>query len=359
MDDINVVVTGVGAPGTIGTFCSLVNNYDGRCISIIGTDIKDNVVGKYIMDGFYVVPHPGDKTFIESLLEICENEEISAILPQVTNELEVLSRNKTIFERKGIKVAVSDIEGLQIANNKYLLTRTAKKLGYPVPDFYLVRNLDEFEKALENLDYPKNPVVIKPPVSRGMRGFRILNENIDMFDMWLNEKPSGIYIKKQDFLSIIGEKDFPPILVMEYLPGEEYTVDALATNGETIVVVPRKRIEIKSGITFRGKVEKHDEIIEYTKSLIKELKLSYAVGFQFKLDEKGRPNVLECNPRIQGTMSLSTFAGANIIYSALKLLLDEDLPEFDVKWGTELIRYWGGLFIRDGKVVGELKSLKV
>ena len=42
--------------------------------------------------------------------------------------------------------------------------------------------------------------------------------------------------------------------------------------------------------------------------------LRYAFGFQFIGDK-----LLECNPRVQGTMIASTYAGCNIIYSAVKM----------------------------------------
>ena len=354
MDDVNVIVTGAGAPGIIGTIYSLRNNYDKRKIKLVGTDIKDGVIGKYLMNSFHVVPKPNEREFIDKFLEICKREDIDVILPQVTNELEVFSRNKSRFEKIGVKVGVSNHDGLRIANNKFLLTRLAERIACSVPKFTLVKSLDEFEDVLPSLGYPEKPVAIKPPVSRGMRGLRIIEENKDKFDLWINEKPTGVYLTKKEFENIFEDKEFPELMVMEYLPGEEYTVDALAMNGKPFVIIPRKRLQIRSGITFQGITEEHEKIIKYSNTLIKELKLSYAFGFQFKLDENDEPKLLECNPRIQGTMVMATFANTNIIYSAVKLLLNEELPSFKVRWGTKLIRYWGGISVIDDKMVGKL-----
>jgi len=354
MDDVNVIVTGAGAPGIVGTIYSLKNNYDGRKIRLVGTDIKDDVIGKYLMDSFHVVPKANERESVDKFLEICEEENIDVILPQVTNELEVFSRNKSKFEKIGVKIGVSDLYGLCIANNKFLLTRLAERIGWSVPKFALVKSLEELEDVLSSFGYPEKPVVVKPPVSRGMRGLRIIDENKDKFALWANEKPTGIYLTKKEFENIFENKDFPELMVMEYLPGEEYTVDALAMNGRSFVIIPRKRLQIRSGITFQGITEKNEKIIRYSDALIKELKLSYAFGFQFKLDKDGEPKLLECNPRIQGTMVLATFAGANIIYSALKLLLGEEIPNFKERWGTKFIRYWGGVSVVDGKTVEKL-----
>ena len=144
-----------------------------------------------------------------------------------------------------------------------------------------------------------------------------------------------------EFIRNILSDKFPSMIVMEYFPGAEYTVDVL--NSNMLTIIPRRRDLIKSGITFIGTVEKNEEIIEYSKKLSEGIGLDYAYGFQFKLDAMGVPKLLECNPRIQGTMVLSTFAGANVIYGAVKYALGEEVPTFDIKWGTKILRYWGGI----------------
>ena len=53
-------------------------------------------------------------------------------------------------------------------------------------------------------------------------------------------------------------------------------------------------------------------LIEYVEKLTRG-KLKYAHGFQFKENKNGVPQIIESNPRIQGTTVLSTLAGANII----------------------------------------------
>jgi carbamoyl-phosphate synthase large subunit len=61
--------------------------------------------------------------------------------------------------------------------------------------------------------------------------------------------------------------------------------------------------------------------------------------------------VLECNHRIQGTMVLSTIAGANLIYGSVKYLLGEKLPDFKIDWNAKLLRYWGGIGISNNKII--------
>jgi carbamoyl-phosphate synthase large subunit len=53
-------------------------------------------------------------------------------------------------------------------------------------------------------------------------------------------------------------------------------------------------------------------------------------------------------------MVLSTLAGANIIYGAVKYALGEEVPRFRIRWGTRLLRYWGGIGVYKERIVGEI-----
>lgn len=353
MNRINVLITGVGAPGTKGTLYSLHKNFDRRKTKTIGTDIVDDVVGKYLCDSFYKVPKPSDEDFIDVMLDICEREEVDVILPQVTNELFRLSEFMNDFDKIGTKVAVSNRKAIDLSNNKCTLMKTihSSRLRRLAPKFFIADNMDDLKKNAQRLGFPENPVVIKPPISSGMRGLRIIDDSVDPKKDLYNKKPDNVRIKLEELQRILG-RDFPELVIMEYLPGNEYSVDILATDDP--VVVPRRRDLIRTGITFNATVEKNADIIDSSKKLAKSLDLKYACGFQIKLNADGEPKLIECNPRIQGTMVLSTLAGANIVYGAVKLALGEDMPTFEINWNIRLLRYWGGIGVTDGTITDEI-----
>lgn len=355
MDNITVLITGTGAPGIMGTLYSLRNNFDNRTIRTIGADMAEEVAGKHLCDRFYQIKGAHEPEYLSQLLSICRREGVDVLLPHNTAELLVLAKNKEAFAAVGTMVAISDKTGIEAANNKYHLLKAAKMIGVPVPEFYLVSSFSDLRRCAQKLGWPARPFVVKPPVSSGMRGLRIVDESIDLRNMFFLDKPSGIHLKMDNLREILGDS-FPPILAVEFLPGEEYTVDVLttgATTGEP-VAIPRKRDLLKSGITFIGTVEKNEDLINYSGLLSRVLGLDYAHGFQYKLGEDNRPKLLESNPRVQGTMVLSTFAGANIIYGAVKRALGEELPPFNINWGTRIIRYWGGLGVSGEKVTARL-----
>lgn len=344
MDDITVLVTGSGAPGIKGTLYSLYHNFDKRKIKTVGTDIRDDAVGSYLCDRFYRIARPSSDDYLPQLLSICRKEQVDVLLPQNTAELSILAGHKDEFESQGTVVAVSDKRAIDVANNKSSLMSAAQEAEVAVTRSYLADSIDDLLAYAQNLGWPESRVVVKPPVSNGMRGLRIIDESIDRKKMFYEEKPTSVYMRMKDLQEILGES-FPTLLVTEYLPGEEYTVDVLRAG--KIAVVPRSRDRIVSGITFDGTVKYNKKIIDFSERLTRKIGLEYAFGFQFKLDDSGVPYLLESNPRIQGTMVLATFAGANIIYGAAKHALGEEVPEFAIDWGTRILRYWGGLGVKD------------
>ena len=323
MDRLNILVTGIGAPGAKGTIYSLKNNYDNRKIKIVGTDSKSDTIGKYLCQEFFLIPNAYQKDkYLSKMLEIAQKEKIDVILPQNTKELNTLSQNVDLFSELNVKIVISPLKAIQNSNNKYKLLEKCIDIGIPVGQFYLVNTFKDLIEASKKLNWPKEKVVVKPPESNGSRGVRVINEKIDLRDLFYKEKPTSIYTKMDHLKNILGE-EFPELIVSEFHYGDEYTVDVF--NDEDIIVIPRKRSLIKSGITFNGKIERHQQLIEYSKILTEELELKYCFGYQFIFDNTGNPKLIECNPRVQGTMVMSTLAGANIIYSAIKAVLGEEI----------------------------------
>ena len=351
LSEIRLLMTGIGAPGAPGIIKSLRHNQE-RNIFIVGVDSDlEGAIGKGLVDKSYSIPQASDPNFIQELLIISRNEKVSIILPLVTKELFIFSKAKPMFDKIGINVIISNYEKLNIANNKYTLMVHCKDIGIPVPSFRLVGNLKEFITACTLLGYPKKRICFKPPLSNGLRGFRIVNDTEDKMNNLINEKPNNVYIGYDEFISIARDSSFfPELLVMEYLPGKEYSVDALGDGNKCIKVIPRSRDKIKMGISFVGTTIEDNRIIEYSSKIVESLKLFGNIGFQFREDENGIPKIIESNPRVQGTIVLCTASGYNMVYNAVKIALGEKPIDYQIKWNTKMVRFWDELYFRNQEV---------
>jgi carbamoyl-phosphate synthase large subunit len=346
---IRILITGAGAPGVRGTVYALRNNTEGRPLWLTGVDIRQDVVGRFLVDRFYSVPHPEDPAYVQTLADICQREAIEVVIPQTTREVSVLSDHIGSFAERGVRLMVSSRPAIEVANNKWRLLVELEKIGCPVPRYRLIRCEKELIAYAAELGYPQTSVVVKPPFSNGMRGVRVLKEHSWDVRRFLTEKPSGLEIRLADLLEILRDgSEWPELLMTEYLPGPEYTVDVFS-GSHMQCAVPRLRRVIRSGITFEAAMEFRSDLIRYSLDAARHIGLRYAVGFQFKLDSDGIPKVLESNPRVQGTMVASLFSGANVIWLAVKDLMGETPTEEPRQLHEALFyRFWGGIGVSNG-----------
>ena len=342
--DARLLLTGAGAPGASGILRSLERS--GFDLEVVGVDMDSDAYGFALVDESYTVPAGTDDGYLERVRELVGREEIDVVLPLTTAELEPLSRAKADFADRGVTVMVSDPDALETANDKGRLYADLAERGFDAaPEFERVDTREAFVDAVSRLGYPDRPVCFKRPVASGMRGFRILDPTVDRADILLNEKPHSAVTTLEDVLVVLEEADsFPELVVMEYLPGTEYSVDVVSTGEAVPAVVPRSRERTRAGISFAGTVEQNDELIAAAREITTTLGLEYNANLQFRYDADGVPKLIEINPRVSGTIVMCTGAGANMPALGVKHALGYDLEPPEVAWGTSMRRFWQEVF---------------
>ena len=332
-------MTGAGAPGAAGVIRCLRQDAN---VKLFVADADEHAIGRHIHPAFFTIPKATELDFINKLLALCRKENIDVLLPLVTKELFSLSQFKNQFAEIGTKVLVSEYESITIANDKAACYQFLHEKGIAVPQFFVVNTVEEFIHAAFALQHPQNPFCFKPSIANGSRGFRIVSDSINEAEQLFQQKPYNTYITYAHTLKILSSQPFPPLVVTEYLPGEEYSVDCLANHGRAVVIVPRIRQKMINGISVQGRFVEDKGIIEYCKSIIEAIGLHGNVGIQVKRSANNTPLLLEINPRVQGTIVAGLGAGINLPLLAVKQELEHQLvpEELVVKWGTSFSRHW-------------------
>lgn len=317
----------------------------GKEFRIIGVSPEKETAGFTFIDKGYFVSQPENKNYISDLLTVCKKEKVRILIPSDPKELALIAGNKNKFEKAGALVLSSSLESVRIAEDKEKFFIFCKEKGIPIPDFIKVNNYKDFRRAVFQLGYPEKAVCFKPKISSGTRGFRILSSKNNRLRNLLKDHPGGVTADFSEICSILKTaEDFPEILVMEFLSGKEYTVDILANNGQSQIIIPRTRDKVLLGASFMGRAVEEKEIIKYSEKIVKGLNLDAIVGIQFRKDEKDIPKAIEVNPRIQGATLLSVAAGADLVRLAIKNALGESWKKPKIKWGTRMIRYFDEIY---------------
>lgn len=338
MKDLTVLITAAGNVFMPGTTACLKNNGE-RKIRLIGADMNDDPSILQMFDAYYSVPRGDAPSYVDVLFDICIKEKVDVVLPIMSVELNALSKNKARFAKEGILISVSDEEPLFIANDKLALFDFMKKNGLLCAEYKAVRDLESFKSTVNELGYPEKRVCVKATQGSGSRGFRILDAKKSKFEIFLHEKPSSCFTTLDELVKIFSESDeLPEMMVMEYLPGDEYTVDLLADNGKVLYNCCRKSMNMENSIMLDGIIVDNKEVLSLCEKVVEKLGLDGNIGFDVKERADGTPMIMECNPRITAGIAAFAEAGVNLPYLCVKKLLGEKLPSVELKIGLKMKR---------------------
>lgn len=352
MNEICVLLTASGSIASTSIINSLKHNDEKRKIRVVCTDINKQPLLKYKADSFHVIPRGNSTKYIESLLKICKNEKVDVLIPHSGHEILNVSKNINKFQSKGIVPTVSDYNSIKITMDKEKTYSFLSKKNIPIPKYYQIKNFSQFKKAINKLSYPKNDVCFKPVAygkSGGSRGFRILRKKNSPEKIILNSKPGSIEIDYNSTINLLKNSKDYDLLIMELLPGREYSVYTFGKNGKMFFCVPNIRQKLEQYYSFEAQTQQNKIIEEICKKIFQSLNLSYNANIQLKLSKTGQPKLIEINPRMGGSIALPVAAGINLPYYAVKLALNEKIPIKKSFKQTKMIRYWREFFQNNEK----------
>ena len=312
MRDITVLITASGAPGTAALLRALRLNGE-RGVRIVGTDMSPQAVGRHFCDRFYVVPPGDDPAFADAMLDVVRRENIDAVLPQSSHDLQGLADARERF--MGTTVMVSTPDAIRIANDKAETYALLERLGLPAPAWRRVSGGRALALAAEELGYPERPVCFKPVFSSGSRGFRILDATIDRAKQLIEERPGNLAMRLKDVLELLPEEGGPDLLVMELAHGRERTVDGIARSGQVLLGHAKTRESMRAGLAMYFETLQDHWLMEVAQRIVAELGIEYFFNIQLVGDQ-----VIEINPRISTIVYQEDL---NLPYLGIKSALGE------------------------------------
>ena len=349
MKDLTVLLSASGSPSIPGIIDCFKKNGE-RKIRVVGVDMSEEPTAKYLVDAFYKVPAVKDNNYINLILDICKKEKVDIYFPNISLEVSKVIKMKSEFDKLGVKIAISNLHSIEIANNKLSTYQFLKEHKIAVPNFYPVKSLDDFITGCKIMGYPKKALCLKIVDGSGSRGVRIIDSKKSRYDIFVNEKPNTFYTSYDDMVSVLKEaKEFHEMMLVEYMPGPEYTVDILAENGKVLYIVGRENTVSLMSIAQESVLKYDADAYETCKNIVKLLSMDGNIGFDFMRDCEGKAQLMDINPRITATVSVIAAGGVNLPYLRVKQLLGEKLPKLDPKYGTFLKRRYGEIYTdKDG-----------
>lgn len=279
-----VLVTGAGGASGLYTIKVLKET---SSVRVIGADASPHSAGLYLADRGVVLPKATEtELFMRAVRALVAEESIDIILPNVDEELPHFADNRYIGRARAI---VSPLDSILVCGDKWEMLRKLASV-VPCPRTVTANRTDEL---------PDWPIHIKPRISRGSRNIYLASDAHEL----------------EFYMKYLAKRGYAPetLLLQEFLPGMEYTVDALfGLQGELVVAVPRERVRTSGGLSHTGRTVRHPELLEYTRIIGERMRFEGPINLQFREDGPGVPRLLEINPRFSGGLPIVVASGANM-----------------------------------------------
>lgn len=297
-----VLVTGTGELSGIAVMKALI----GERLDLFSADPDPHALGLSLVDEDrrLVIAGRSSDSWTELVYELCERHRIDVLIPTVNCELALLASARALFAAIGTTIVLASENTLRMCLDNWALHRRCEG-AVRVPDSMLAdEDFDPFR--------PELPVIVKSRMGGGSRRIQLI-ERID--DLERIDRDGSL-------------------VVQEYLPGAEYSLDTLASSdGRVIAVVPRARLTVDSGMTVMGRTVRNQGLELTGKRIAKQIGLTSVASIQVKRASDGEPALLKVNPCFSGTMPLTMASGVNMpklcVDDALGLPLPEDVVLFE------------------------------
>lgn len=297
-------------------------------VRVVAVDCDPLSCGFAFADRHYQVPRVDAEGFLETMLEICRQESVDLLLPDLDEELALLAAARDRFLALGTRVVVSAPDVIRECTDKYRTFLFFRDRGIPTPETWLPEEVGAGQSL-------RLPVIVKPRCGRGSSGvFRAGSRKELEYSLERVTNP----------------------LIQEFVDGVEYTIDTMSDlEGKFLYCSVRQRLATDSGISVKGRTVVHPVISEFTRRIVEGLPIAGPACVQ-GIEDKDGIKFTEINPRLAGGVPLSIAAGAPILTDLVRLARGAHATGPAAYHGNLLmIRFWEDVFVDEKSWNGRLE----
>ena len=273
-----------------------------------------------------------ETVYVDWCLDFARTHKVDVFVPQRART--AMSRRGAEFAALGVRlVLAADADTLEVIDNKSRFYAAAAEAHLPTPVVHTVRSVDEFDSAVADVRGRDMDVCIKPPRGVFGNGFWRLKDDASLFSQLMTPDVRELQTRVvRDAVLEMGAA-MPPLLVMQYMPGDEWSVDCVCRDGELIDGVARRKMGGTQTLEHDGPA------FEMARQVARAFTLSNLVNIQFKSSSMDcdEPLVLEINPRMSGGCLYAELAGLNLPHLQLLNAMDRLPPRRPERLGRRQI----------------------
>ncbi|MGD9888727.1 MAG: ATP-grasp domain-containing protein [Halothiobacillaceae bacterium] len=292
----------------------------GQNLTLLASHSVNTAMARLAADIWFVEPELSGQAYVDWCLQFCAEQQVTLFVPgkAAIN----IARRLHEFHAIGTRVLLcADVETLILLDNKAAFSAAVDQTQTPTAETVEINNIEAFQAAYAELKQRHTMLCLKPSVSVFGLGFRMIDETHDALDHILAGQEQMLNLHELTRAMQAKLEFKPSLILMEYLAGEEWSVDCVADDGELIYAIQRRKSNELSTPQY---IDNHPDIARMTDILTRQFKLNGLFNIQFRRGEHGI-RVLEINARPSGGSPVACASGINLPFEAvLRALAPED-----------------------------------
>ena len=250
-----------------------------------------------LCDAFVKAPYAtNEKEYIDFLLSVCRDYELSYIIPLTDLEIDVINKSRSFFDNAGLVLCMQNKEVLEFARNKNALNNAfLNDDSVPSVKTCLLKDMPE--------DFPF-PCIAKPFNGRSSEGL----------------------IRNATKEQVLAIEDKGTYILQEQLEGNVYTVDYVrnAKSGKDAAVPRKELLRTKNGAGLTVQTCGDNALVKLVSHIGQVLNINGCVNMEFILSN-GNYYLIDINPRFSAGVAFSVVSGYNMVLNHIRCFTGSEI----------------------------------
>lgn len=262
---------------------------------VVATDMSTLAPAIYDADKYYIVPRMSAPNYLDVILDICKNENITGVLSLIDPELSLLAKHRADFEALGTTVIGSSYELCEMSLDKFRMYNWLVAHGYKCAKSYMDKEAFYADVESGLITYP---VFVKP--ARG-------SASISISKVYDNETVELLFAHEDG------------LMIQEFLDGQEIGADVYIDmiSHEVVSIFTKKKLKMRAGETDKAVSFKDKRLFALIEHFVGEAGYLGQIDIDI-FEVNGEYYISEVNPRFGGGYPHAYESGAD----HMKLILN-------------------------------------
>lgn len=256
---------------------------------VIATDCSELAPAIYEADEYVIVPRITEPGYLEKILSICKEKEITGVFSLIDPELSLLAAHRDEFLAVGTTPVISGSEQVETCFDKFRMYEKLKELSIPTGKCFMDK--EAFFAAVED-GTMRYPVFLKPVCGSASININKVNcrEEVELL------------CKLNDDL-----------MIQEFMDGQEYGADVYIDmiSGEVVSIFVKKKIKMRAGETDKAVSIKDEALFALIKDFVERMGFRGIIDIDI-FEIGGKWYISEVNPRFGGGYPHAYACGVNV-----------------------------------------------